>query len=129
MTRPSTWRSVTLRCQRIEAGQAEGADLVIGGNQILAESGGYFIEATIFDGVVISVGGPEFYEKTMIDLDPMALKSADMLEAFNRMEKLRGYVDEVIEPARTRAKLIGGLRLLENKRDTNPPKKHGNIPL
>ena len=41
----------------------------------------------------------------------------------------RGYVDEVIEPARTRSKLIGGLRLLENKRDTNPPRKHGNIPL
>ena len=41
----------------------------------------------------------------------------------------RGYVDEVIEPARTRAKLIAGLRLLENKRDTNPRRKHGNIPL
>ncbi|HEX5043225.1 MAG TPA: acyl-CoA carboxylase subunit beta [Candidatus Polarisedimenticolaceae bacterium] len=41
----------------------------------------------------------------------------------------RGYVDEVIEPSRTRAKLIGGLRLLANKRDSNPPRKHGNIPL
>ena len=41
----------------------------------------------------------------------------------------RGYVDEVIEPARTRAKLIAGLRLLENKHDTNPRRKHGNIPL
>jgi propionyl-CoA carboxylase beta chain len=41
----------------------------------------------------------------------------------------RGYVDEVIEPARTRPKLIAGLRLLETKRDTNPPRKHGNIPL
>ncbi|MHC4427962.1 MAG: acyl-CoA carboxylase subunit beta [Planctomycetota bacterium] len=41
----------------------------------------------------------------------------------------RGYVDEVIEPARTRSKLISGLRLLENKRDRNPPRKHGNIPL
>ena len=41
----------------------------------------------------------------------------------------RGYVDEVIEPARTRAKLIAGLRLLENKRDQTPHKKHGNIPL
>jgi propionyl-CoA carboxylase beta chain len=41
----------------------------------------------------------------------------------------RGYVDEVIEPKRTRAKLISGLRLLANKRDSNPPKKHGNIPL
>jgi propionyl-CoA carboxylase beta chain len=41
----------------------------------------------------------------------------------------RGYVDEVIEPARTRGKLISGLRLLDNKRDSNPPRKHGNIPL
>ncbi len=41
----------------------------------------------------------------------------------------RGYVDEVIEPSRTRAKLISALRMLENKKDTNPRKKHGNIPL
>ena len=41
----------------------------------------------------------------------------------------RGFVDEVIEPAFTRPKLIRALSLLENKRDTNPRKKHGNIPL
>src|SRR5215207_3571752 len=41
----------------------------------------------------------------------------------------RGFVDEVIEPALTRPKLIRALSLLQNKRDTNPPKKHGNIPL
>jgi propionyl-CoA carboxylase beta chain len=41
----------------------------------------------------------------------------------------RGFVDEVIEPAQTRPKLARALALLENKRDTNPPKKHGNIPL
>ena len=41
----------------------------------------------------------------------------------------RGYVDEVIEPSSTRPKLIAALRLLENKRDENPRKKHGNIPL
>jgi propionyl-CoA carboxylase beta chain len=41
----------------------------------------------------------------------------------------RGFIDEVIEPAHTRPKLIRALALLENKRDTNPPKKHGNIPL
>ena len=41
----------------------------------------------------------------------------------------RGFVDEVIEPSKTRPKLIRALSLLENKRDTNPPKKHGNIPL
>jgi propionyl-CoA carboxylase beta chain len=41
----------------------------------------------------------------------------------------RGYVDAVIEPSQTRSKLITALRSLENKRDTNPRKKHGNIPL
>ncbi len=41
----------------------------------------------------------------------------------------RGFIDEIIEPAQTRPKLIRALSLLENKRDTNPPKKHGNIPL
>ena len=41
----------------------------------------------------------------------------------------RGFIDEVIEPAQTRPKLIRALALLENKRDANPPKKHGNIPL
>jgi acetyl-CoA carboxylase carboxyltransferase component len=41
----------------------------------------------------------------------------------------RGYIDDVIEPRQTRARLIAGLEMLQNKRDTNPPKKHGNIPL
>ena len=41
----------------------------------------------------------------------------------------RGFIDEVIRPRETRRKLIAALRTLENKRDRNPPKKHGNIPL
>ncbi|MCU1288377.1 MAG: propionyl-CoA carboxylase carboxyltransferase subunit [Acidobacteria bacterium] len=41
----------------------------------------------------------------------------------------RGFIDEVIEPSQTRPKLIRALSLLQNKRDSNPPKKHGNIPL
>jgi propionyl-CoA carboxylase beta chain len=41
----------------------------------------------------------------------------------------RGFIDEVIEPRMTRPKLIRALELLETKRDQNPPKKHGNIPL
>jgi propionyl-CoA carboxylase beta chain len=41
----------------------------------------------------------------------------------------RGYIDAVIEPAETRGKIIVSLRALENKRDSNPKKKHGNIPL
>ena len=40
-----------------------------------------------------------------------------------------GFVDEVIAPRQTRAKLITALAALETKRDRNPPKKHGNIPL
>ena len=40
-----------------------------------------------------------------------------------------GYIDEVIEPKITRKRIVQALESLQNKRDTNPPKKHGNIPL
>lgn len=41
----------------------------------------------------------------------------------------RGYIDDVIDPRETRPRLIKALDMLKNKRDSNPPKKHGNIPL
>jgi propionyl-CoA carboxylase beta chain len=41
----------------------------------------------------------------------------------------RGYVDAVIQPRDTRKKLIHSLEMLETKRDKNPSKKHGNMPL
>ena len=41
----------------------------------------------------------------------------------------RGFIDDIIEPSHTRSRIIRALRLLQNKRDTNPMKKHGNIPL
>jgi propionyl-CoA carboxylase beta chain len=41
----------------------------------------------------------------------------------------RGYVDDILEPADTRPRLIRALELLKTKRDRNPPRKHGNIPL
>jgi propionyl-CoA carboxylase beta chain len=41
----------------------------------------------------------------------------------------RGFIDDVIEPHDTRPRLINALQMLKNKRDSNPPKKHGNIPL
>ncbi len=41
----------------------------------------------------------------------------------------RGYIDDIIEPSRTRSRIVRALTLLQNKRDTNPMKKHGNIPL
>ena len=41
----------------------------------------------------------------------------------------RGFVDDVIDPAETRIKLVEGLRVLRTKRDDVPQRKHGNIPL
>ena len=41
----------------------------------------------------------------------------------------RGYIDDIIEPRNTRARLINALQVFQNKRDENLPKKHGNIPL
>ncbi len=41
----------------------------------------------------------------------------------------KGYIDDVIDPRTTRPKLIKALKMLRNKTDTNPPRKHGNIPL
>jgi len=41
----------------------------------------------------------------------------------------RGYVDDIIEPHETRPRIIEALKMLQHKRDANPPKKHGNIPL
>jgi acetyl-CoA carboxylase carboxyltransferase component len=41
----------------------------------------------------------------------------------------RGYIDDIIKPSRTRRRIIKALGILQNKRDTNPMKKHGNIPL
>jgi acetyl-CoA carboxylase carboxyltransferase component len=66
--------------------------------------------------------------------DPAARRAelvSDYVEKFASpyVAAARGYVDEVIEPRHTRAKLIVALDMLKNKRDTNPPKKHGNIPL
>jgi propionyl-CoA carboxylase beta chain len=41
----------------------------------------------------------------------------------------RGYVDGVIKPSSTRVEVVRALRMLRTKRETLPPKKHGNIPL
>ena len=41
----------------------------------------------------------------------------------------KGYIDDIIEPKDTRSKIIKALNLLENKSESLPPKKHGNIPL
>ena len=66
-----------------------------------------------------------------------ALAAVDRAERHYLVEKFanpyvaasRGYIDDVIEPHETRPKLIAALRSLATKRDTNPRRKHGNIPL
>jgi propionyl-CoA carboxylase beta chain len=60
-----------------------------------------------------------------------AAKIAEYREKFANpyVAAQRGFIDEVIEPRQTRAKLITALLALDTKRDRNPPKKHGNIPL
>jgi propionyl-CoA carboxylase beta chain len=66
--------------------------------------------------------------------DPDALRAAKAEEYRQRFASPyvaaeRGFIDEVIRPRQTRAKLVRALALLDSKRDRNPPKKHGNIPL
>ena len=60
----------------------------------LAHGGQPWQDATLFDAIVLSVGGGDFYKKSMIDLDEATLKSAQMRTVFERMAKLRTYVDD-----------------------------------
>jgi len=88
----------------------------------------------------IAVMGPEgavnvLYRRELETASDPAAQRARRVQEFR--EKLanpfvaaaRGFIDEVIEPRTTRPRLIDALRSLEGKRDRNPPKKHGNIPL
>lgn len=59
----------------------------------LAHGGQPWQDTTIFDDVVIGIGGPDFYKKAIIDLDEAALKSDTMTKVFDQMRKIRGYVD------------------------------------
>src|SRR6187431_1290828 len=91
-------------------------------------------------GAEIAVMGPEgavnILYKREIDkaADPQAARAARVEEFREKFANpyvaaARGFIDEVIHPRQTRAKLIAALAGLETKRDKNPPKKHGNIPL
>ena len=59
----------------------------------LAHGGQPWQDATIFDSAVMSAGGPEFYRKALIELDPNALGGKTMEKAFEQMQKLRSLVD------------------------------------
>ena len=88
----------------------------------------------------IAVMGPDgavniIYRKELKEAkDPKKLKEKLVREYRERFANpyyaaALGYIDEVIEPAETRRKLVKALKMLENKRQKNPPKKHGSIPL
>ena len=64
------------------------------GYTAVAHGGQAWQDATIFDAVVMATGGPEFYQASMIDTDPDALGSDTMKTVFDRMAKLRTYVDD-----------------------------------
>jgi propionyl-CoA carboxylase beta chain len=88
----------------------------------------------------IAVMGPDgavniiFRRELAEAADPVA-KKAELVAMYREkfanpyVAASRGYVDDVIMPSETRPRLINALEMLKNKRDSNPPKKHGNIPL
>lgn len=88
----------------------------------------------------IAVMGPDgavniIFRKEIAEAqDPVARKAELVAEYRQQLASpyiaaKRGFIDDVIEPQQTRARLINGLEVFQNKRDSNPPKKHGNIPL
>ncbi|MFL5923285.1 MAG: acyl-CoA carboxylase subunit beta [Gaiellaceae bacterium] len=88
----------------------------------------------------VAVMGPEgavniVFRKELEEADDPDARRAELIEDYKDqfanpyVAAERGYVDEVIEPRDTRARLCAMLDVLKSKRDKNPPKKHGNIPL
>jgi acetyl-CoA carboxylase carboxyltransferase component len=88
----------------------------------------------------IAVMGPDgavniIYRKEIAEATDPAAKRAELVQMYREkfanpyIAAARGYLDDVIIPHETRPRLIDALHMLQNKRDTNPPKKHGNIPL
>jgi acetyl-CoA carboxylase carboxyltransferase component len=75
------------------------------------------------------------FRRELADADDPEARRAELVESYREtfanpyIAARRGYVDDVIEPSQTRPRLINALSMLQNKRDQNPPKKHGNIPL
>ena len=88
----------------------------------------------------IAVMGPEgainiLHRKEIAEsAEPEALRARLVAEYRERFANpyiaaARGFIDDVIEPSQTRPRIINALEMLQNKRDKNPAKKHGNIPL
>lgn len=88
----------------------------------------------------LAVMGPEgavgiIFRKELAQADNPEQRKAELVTEYRQkfanpyIAAQRGYLDAVIEPRLTRPRVINALEMLANKRDNNPPKKHGNIPL
>ena len=111
-----------------------GAYLVMGSKHLRADLN------YAWPGAEIAVTGPDaaanivFRREIEAASDPEA-KRAELIDEYRRnlanpyVAAARGFIDDVIEPQDTRIKVIKALEMLQNKVDTNPRKKHGNIPL
>lgn len=88
----------------------------------------------------LAVMGPEgavniIFRKEIAAVEDPDKHRAELVEEYRKkfahpyIAASRGYIDDIIEPRYTRPRLINGLEMLANKRDANPAKKHGNIPL
>ncbi len=88
----------------------------------------------------IAVMGPKgavevLFRRELADADDPEAATEARIEEYREkfahpyIAAARGYVDDVIDPRETRDRLVSGLDMLRNKRDRNPPSKHGNIPL
>ena len=81
---PTTWDEFNAAAEKLqEAGVIP-----------LAHGGQAWQDATVFETVVLGLGGPEFFQKALVDLDPEALTSDTMKASFDQMRTLRGYVDD-----------------------------------
>jgi acetyl-CoA carboxylase carboxyltransferase component len=88
----------------------------------------------------IAVMGPDgavsiIFRKELAQADDPEARRVELVDEYREqfstpyVAAARGYIDDVIEPRETRPRLINALQMLQRKRDENPPKKHGNIPL
>jgi len=84
IAQPTTWDELVAAFETLAAA----------GVTPVGHGGQAWQDATIFDAVVMSTGGPDFYQSAFIDLDQEALNSETMVEAFERMSVIRSHVDE-----------------------------------
>jgi len=81
---PTTWEEFNAAAEKLQAA----------GIIPLAHGGQAWQDATVFEAVALGIGGPEFFKKAFVDLDPETLTSDTMVQIFDQMRTLRGFVDE-----------------------------------